>query len=78
MRDTIKAAGLRAPDTAEPATASRLRTMLTRVHVNAQEIRDSVDCTIPHYLTMNPGLPLWAAVALILEATGRFFQKVRA
>ena len=72
MREHIKAAGLRAPVQIEPATVPRLRTLLKRAQVTGQEITDSVGTTLAGYLRLNPLLPLWAALALVLEATGRF------
>jgi len=75
MRATVKQAGLRCPYFAEPASVKRLRFLLTRAGVLAAEIRASVGGTLPEYLALNPGLPLWAAVALVLEAAGRFTPK---
>ena len=72
MREHIKAAGLRSPIATEPATVSRLRTHLTRAGVFAPEIQASVGTTLAGYLEMNPMLSLWAALGLVLEATGRF------
>ena len=72
MRNHIKAAGLRAPNCAEPATASRLRTLLHHAGIDAPEANEAVGTTLSGYLKLNPGLPLWAALALVLEATGRF------
>lgn len=72
MREHIKAAGIRAPIRFEPATVPRLRSMLKRAHVTGQEITDSIGTTLAGYLKLNPLLPLWAALALVLEATGKF------
>ena len=72
MREHIKASGLRAPLTTEPATASRLRSLLARAGVRAPEIFDSVGKDLQGFLSANPVLPLWAALALVLESTGRF------
>lgn len=72
MRGHIKAAGLRAPDSMEPATVSRLRARLARAGVKAPEILVCLGTTLAGYLELNPKLPLWAALALVLEATGRF------
>lgn len=76
MREHIKAAGLRSPDSTEPATVSRLRSALTRAGVQGPEIIGSVGTTLAGFLALNPRLPLWAAIALVLEATGRFTAKV--
>lgn len=72
MRNHIKAAGLRAPNWTEPATASRLRTLLHHADVHAPEANEAIGTTLSGYLKLNPDLPLWAALALVLEATGRF------
>lgn len=75
MRNHIKAAGLRSPNRVEPATVSRLRTMLTRAKVTGPEINASVGTNLGGFLALNPLLPLWAAMALVLESTGRFTRK---
>ena len=75
MRCHIKAAGLRAPISIEPATVTRLRSCLKRAGVQGVEILDSLGTTLTGYLKLNPSLPLWAALALVLEATGRFTAK---
>lgn len=72
MRDHIKAAGVRAPNRAEPATVNRLRNMLRRTNVTGTEIRDGVGTSLVGFLKLNPLLPLWAALALVLEAIGKF------
>ena len=72
MRNHIKAAGLRAPVRTEPATTSRLRTLLHRAGIHAPETNEAVGTTLSGYLKLNPSLPLWALLALVLEATGRF------
>ncbi len=75
MRNHIKAAGLRSPNRVEPATVSRLRTILTRAKVAGPEINASVGTNLVGFLALNTLLPLWAAVALVLESTGRFTRK---
>lgn len=72
MRCHIKAAGLRAPNVIEPATVTRLRSFLKRANVIGQDITDSLGTTLAGYLKLNPMLPLWAALGMVLEATGRF------
>ena len=72
MRNHIKAAGLRSPNCVEPATVSRLRSMLTRAKVTGPEITASVGTNLGGFLALNPLLPLWAALALVLEATGKY------
>ena len=75
MRYHIKAAGLRAPISIEPATVARLRSCLKRAGVQGVEILDSLGTTLTCYLKLNLSLPLWAALALVLESTGRFTAK---
>ena len=48
------------------------KTVLRRAGVMAPEICESVGSGIEGFLERNPDLPLWAAVALVLESTGRF------
>jgi hypothetical protein len=74
MRDHIKAAGIRVPIQMEPATVNRLRIMLKRIQIAGIEIKDSLGTTLAGFLMLNPGLPLWAALALVLESTGRFIR----
>lgn len=71
MRAHLQAAGIRVADDREPATVSRLRLKLGRAGITPSEAREAVGGTLGEYLRMNPGLPLWAALALIVEATGR-------
>jgi hypothetical protein len=75
MRNHIKAAGLRSPNRVEPATVARLRSLLKRASVTGPEITASVGTTLGGFLALNPLLPLWAAVALVLESTGRFTRQ---
>lgn len=72
MRAHLQAAGIRIPDNNEPATPARLGTMLRRAGVLGQEAQEAVGTTLAGFLGLNPKLPLWAASALVLEATGRF------
>ena len=72
MRDHIKAAGLRAPSQMEPATVPRLRSLLKRAKVAGPEINECIGTTLSGFLALNPLLPLWAALALVLESTGKF------
>jgi hypothetical protein len=75
MRDHLKAAGVRVSNSAEPATVSRLRSLLRRANVQGAEIEASVGTTLAGFLKLNARLPLWAAVALVLESTGRFTRE---
>lgn len=72
MRDHLRAAGLRVSSNLEPATVKRLRSLLRRVGIRESDVRDCVGTNLTGYLEKNPDLPLWAALALILEATGGF------
>jgi hypothetical protein len=86
MRAHLRAAGLRINNSNEPATVPRLAVLLRRAGVEGQEVVQSIgpfwqtaagrsmgrDAVLFKFLTMNPRLPLWAAVALVLELTGRF------
>lgn len=78
MRGFLKMAGVRVNDSNEPATCSRLRSLLRRKAITGPETLDAVGTTIAGFLTLNQNLPLWAAVALILEATGRYGPEVLA
>jgi hypothetical protein len=72
MRHHIKAAGLRCPNRMEPATVCRLRVALKRAGVFGPEVLGSLGTTLGGFLELNPSLPLWAALALALESSGRF------
>ena len=72
MRAHLKAAGIVVANNAEPATEDRLRLLLKRAGVKTHEARQAVGMSLQAYLVANPNLPLWAALALVLEATGRF------
>ena len=78
MRNHIKAAGLRSPHRLEPATAPRLRHLLKRASVSSAEISTSLGTNLRNFLELNPMLPLWAAVALTLESSGRFTRQAYA
>jgi hypothetical protein len=66
---------LRVSDNIEPATVTRLRSLLRRAGVQGSETAASVGTDLVGFLMLNPLLPLWAAVALILESTGRFVRR---
>lgn len=70
MRKHLAAAGIRAPIKTEPATIGRIRTVLYRVGIRGEDIRKGVGCHLGVWLNHNQRLPLWAALALILEAIG--------
>ena len=72
MKLHITTAGLRAPYWKEPASATRLRSMLHKAGIDGTTTKEAIGTTLGGYLTLNPLLPLWAALALVLEATGQF------
>ena len=72
MRDHLRMAGLRVTVSAEPATVNRVKTKLRSIGVQSPEIQAAIGMPLSRWLTSNPGLPLWAALALVLESTGRF------
>lgn len=72
MRDHLKAARVKVQNTDEPATLERTKEKLRAVGVYLSEVEVAVGMPLDRYLHANQKLPLWAALALILEATGRF------
>lgn len=67
MRAHLRAAGIRLRSDLEPATAARVASLMRRRKIAGPVIRDALGVSIAGYLKKNPGLPLWAAAALILE-----------
>jgi hypothetical protein len=72
MRDHLSMAGLRVNVSTEPATVNRLKTKLRSIGVHSPEIQEAIGMPLAKFLKVNPGLPLWAALALVLESVGRF------
>ena len=72
MREHLKAAGIRVADSNEPATVPRLRSFLRKVGMTAEDHQEALGTDLAGFLRLNPKLPLWAAVALVLESSGRF------
>ena len=72
MRDHLRAARLIVANNLEPATVKRLRSLLRRAGLRESDVRDCVGTNLTGYLEKNQNLPLWAALALILEASGGF------
>jgi hypothetical protein len=72
MRSHLRAAGISVKYSAEPATVSRLKSLLRKAGIRGPETGTAIGTDLAGYLKLNPALPLWAALALILEATGRF------
>ena len=76
LRGHLSKAKLRIAVNAEPATVARMKSKLRSIGVLSPEIQESVGMTLAGYLKGNPRLPLWAALAMVLEATGRFTPNV--
>jgi hypothetical protein len=72
MRGQLRQAGIRVSNRNEPATADRLRAKLREAGIMGPETTEAVGVSLERYLEINPRLPLWAALALIVESTGRF------
>ncbi len=72
MRGHLSMAGLRVNVSTEPATVNRLKTKLRSIGVHSPEIQEAIGMPLAKFLKVNPGLPLWAALALVLESVGRF------
>lgn len=76
LRDYLRCAGIRIANMEEPTTYPRLLQVLRRVGVSGADITKSVGLASEGFKTTVPNLPLWAAVALVLESlsevTGRF------
>ena len=78
LRAHIAAAGLKAPDHNEPATTKRVTALLRKGGLTGLAIAEAVGSTVDQYLARNPNLPLWVAVASILEADGTYTQAAAA
>lgn len=72
MRGHLKVAGVKVGANAEPATVQRIKAKLRAVGIYSPEIQDAVGMPLDRFLEVNPRLPLWAALALVLESVGRF------
>lgn len=72
MRGHLRMAALRVNVSAEPATIGRMKALLRRSGVHSPEIQEAIGMPLAKFLKVNPRLPLWAALALVLESTGRF------
>ncbi len=77
MQGLLKAAGVRITSFAEPATPTRVKAKLRAAGVTLPEANEAIGMTIDRFLQVNPGLPLWAALALVLESTGKFDSGVQ-
>lgn len=76
MRDHLRIAGVLITANAEPATAPRVKAKLREAGVRSPEVHAAIGMPVERWLSVNPRLPLWAAVALILESTERFTPEV--
>lgn len=72
MRGHLRVAGIRITVNSEPATVKRVKAKLRKAGVDSPEAQASVGMSLAKWLAANPRLPLWAALALVLEGTGRF------
>lgn len=72
MRGHLSMAGLRVNVSTEPATVNRIKAKLRSIGVHSPEIQEAVGMPLARWLKVNPGLPLWAALALVLESIGGF------
>lgn len=77
MLEHLKAAGVRVASRQEPATVARMRAKLRAVGVLSPQIIDAIGMPLGQYLQRNPKLPLWAALALVLEALGTYTPAVK-
>ena len=72
MRGHLRVARVRVGDNTEPATVRRMKSKLRAVGIHTPEIQEAVGMSLERFLEVNPKLPLWAALALVLESAGRF------
>jgi hypothetical protein len=72
MRQVLVNAGIRVPYRGEPAFTGRVKGLLRQAGVRRLDVERAVGTNVAGFLQKNPNLPLWAAVALILEATGQY------
>ena len=72
LRAHLTVAKLRVTVSGEPATVARLKVKLRSIGILSPEVQEAVGMTLANFLSANPRLPLWVALAMVLEATGRF------
>ena len=65
-------AGVKVAASTEPATVPRMKAKLRAVGVHSPDIQEAIGMPLDRFLKVNPRLPLWAALALVLESIGRF------
>lgn len=49
-----------------------MKAKLRSIGIHSPEVQEAVGMTLAGFLTANPRLPLWVALAMVLEAIGRF------
>lgn len=76
MRGHLKVAGVRVGSSAEPASVTRMKEKLRAVGIHGPEVHEAVGMPLDRFLEVNPRMPLWAALALVLESLGRFTSQV--
>lgn len=72
LRAHLTVAKLRVTVSGEPATVARTKAKLRSIGILSPEVQEAVGMTLADFLSANPRLPLSAALAMVLEATGRF------
>ena len=72
MRGHLKVAGVKVASSAEPATVQRMKAKLRAIGIHSPEVQEAIGMPLSRFLVVNPRLPLWASLALVLESTGRF------
>ena len=72
LRAHLTVARLRVGVSNEPATGARMKAKLRSIGIQSPEVQEAVGMTLAGFLKVNPRLPLWVALAMVLEATGRF------
>ncbi len=72
MRGHLKVAGVKVGASTEPATVQRMKAKLRAIGIHSPEVQEAIGMPLSRFLEVNPRLPLWAALALVLESTGRF------
>jgi hypothetical protein len=72
MRGHLRVAGVKVGASTEPATVPRVKAKLRAIGIHSPEIQEAIGMTLGRFLEVNPRLPLWAALALVLESLGRF------
>lgn len=72
MRGHLRVAGVKVATSTEPATIPRMKAKLRAIGIHSPEIQDAIGVPLGRFLEVNPRLPLWAALALVLEGIGRF------